>query len=572
MKELKKKSQEAQIKNKKLREKIKELTEKLSKIEKLGNDYLEKNKIYNLDCLNLFTKMKEKKIMVDAIITDPPYNISKNNNFASIGRKGIDFGHWDYGFDQTTWIKESYTLLKKDGSIIIFNDWRNLGKISETLEEIGYEVKDLIRWVKKNPMPRNIERRYVTNYEMAIWAVKKGGKWTFNFKKNNGKKPYLTPDYEGSIVIGEKRIHPTQKSLQVFKDIIELHTNFGDLILDPFMGSGTTAVACQELGRDFIGSEIDTDYFKKAKLRIEKCKTNKNLSREFVKSPINYTGNKYKLLKQIMPFFPKNINKFFDVFGGSGTMTVNITAKKHFYNDNDNYVVSLVEYFKKNSYEMIVEKIEELVESFSLSNSYKNGYERYEIVGNKGLSKYNKEAYKKLRNYYNETSDINALFCLIIFGFNHQIRFSKKKLFNIPVGKSDFNEKIRKNLKKFCEKLKNINIEIKNKDFSEFLTEKEINSDDFVYCDPPYLITEATYNVAWGTKEEEKLLNMMDSLNKRGIKFALSNVIESNGKKNDILIEWAKNYKVNLLNFSYKNSSYQKKNKGRTVEVLVTNY
>jgi site-specific DNA-adenine methylase len=99
-----------------------------------------------------------------------------------------------------------------------------------------------------------------------------------------------------------------------------------------------------------------------------------------------------------------------------------------------------------------------------------------------------------LRDYYNETADINALFCLTIFGFNHQIRFNEKKLFNIPVGKADFNKKVRKNLKKFTEKLKKIDVEIKNDDFFEFLEEIEIDNDDFVYCDPPYLITNATYN------------------------------------------------------------------------------
>ncbi|RIA93342.1 S-adenosyl-L-methionine-dependent methyltransferase [Glomus cerebriforme] len=260
------------------------------------------------------------------------------------------------------------------------------------------------------------------------------------------------------------------------------------------MGSGTTAVACQELGRSYIGSEINIDYFEKAKIRIENCKTVEPLTEEFIKSPINYTGNKYKLLKQILPFLPKKINKFIDVFGGSGTMIANVPAKKYFYNDNNSYIVSLIEYFKKNSYEFITEKIEELVKKFSLSDSYKNGYEAYKIVGNKGLSENNKESYKKLRDYYNETGDVSTLFCLIIFGFNHQIRFNEKKLFNIPVGKADFNEKVRKNLEKFCRKLKSIDIEIKNKDFSEFLKEMEINSADFVYCDPPYFITKATYN------------------------------------------------------------------------------
>ena len=138
--------------------------------------------------------------------------------------------------------------------------------------------------------------------------------------------------------------------------------------------------------------------------------------------------------------------------------------------------------------------------------------------------------------------------------------------------KQSRNEKVRKNLKKFCEKLKNIDVEKTNKDFSEFLGEVEVNNDDFVYCDPPYFITDATYNEGWGIEEEKKLLRALDFLNEKGVKFALSNVIESNGRKNDILIKWAKKYKVNYLDFSYQSSNYQRKNKGKTVEVLITNY
>ncbi|QBQ07813.1 modification methylase [Spiroplasma gladiatoris] len=227
------------------------------------------NKIYNISCFNLFEKMKHNKEYVDLILTDPPYNISKENNFTTIGRSGIDFGLWDYGFDQSTWIKEVAPLVKKNGSIIIFNDWKNMGEIASTLEECGFEVKDLIRWIKTNPMPRNTERRYVTDFEWAIWAVKKGAKWTFNIDKNFNK--YLRPEFKTSIPAGgTKRIHPTQKSLNLIEDIIKIHSNKGDIVLDPFSGSGTVALASKINERNFIASEIDEKYYKKSVLRLKK--------------------------------------------------------------------------------------------------------------------------------------------------------------------------------------------------------------------------------------------------------------------------------------------------------------
>lgn len=216
--------------------------------------------------------MKDKKVLVDAIITDPPYNLEFVNKklFApSVSEK------WDDNFNQLIWIKEATSLVKEGGSMIIFNHWRNLGEISQELERNNFTVKDLIRWVKPNPLWKNFTEEYTTDYELAIWAVK-GGEWTFNFERQlinnlkNKKSPCLIPEYVGEVVVGEERIHPTQKNLQVIKDIISLHTNPNDLVLDPFMGSGATAVACKELGRNYIGSEIDKDYFQKTEARLEK--------------------------------------------------------------------------------------------------------------------------------------------------------------------------------------------------------------------------------------------------------------------------------------------------------------
>ena len=135
------------------------------------------------------------------------------------------------------------------------------------MESNNLIVKDVIRWNKTNPMPRNIHRRYVQDTEFAIWAVKKNAKWVFNKPKD---VPYLRTGFDFPVVSGkEKTDHPTQKSLQLMKEIVRIHTKENQLIMDPFMGSGTTGVAALELNRKFIGIEINQDYFEIAKKRFK---------------------------------------------------------------------------------------------------------------------------------------------------------------------------------------------------------------------------------------------------------------------------------------------------------------
>ncbi|MCR8613055.1 MAG: DNA adenine methylase [Mycoplasma sp.] len=289
--------------------------------------------IRNENALNFIEELKENNILVDAIITDPPYNISRANNFKTINRAGIDFGSWDYDFDQVTWIKKSSPIVRTGGSILIFNDWRNLGEIANALEESGYFVKDVLRWVKNNPMPRNTSRRYVTDFEFAIWAVKGKGKWTFNFDKSK-QLPYLRPEFKYSLVAkSANKIHPTQKSHDLLLDIIKIHTNKNDTIFDPFMGSGSTGIAALELKRSFIGTEINKKYFSKVQKRLYISHASNMKNKYVVRSPLYYLGDKYKLLSQIFTYFPEKINTFWDLFGGGGTLAANIQAQSYVYND-----------------------------------------------------------------------------------------------------------------------------------------------------------------------------------------------------------------------------------------------
>ena len=218
-------------------------------------------RIVNDDYKNLIKELKKEKVFVNAVITDPPYNVSRDYQlwFSNMWRSWMNYWEWDYDFNQTEWIEEVVDLVIDWWSVIIFNDWKNLWDIGKCLTKNWFIVKDIIRWIKRNPMPRNVDRRYVNDCEFAIRAVKKWGKWTFN-------KPddvwYLKPEIITWVVPWwKKRLHPTQKHMEVMEKLVQIHTNPWDIVLDPFLGSWTTAVACMKNNRICIGSEIDKKYF-----------------------------------------------------------------------------------------------------------------------------------------------------------------------------------------------------------------------------------------------------------------------------------------------------------------------
>lgn len=223
------------------------------------------NKIICADCMDILKQLPDK--CVDFILTDHPYNISRENNFNTMkGRQGFDFGEWDNDFDQVEWLEIAIKKLKDSGSIIVFNSFENIGLVADIFRKNEINVKCLLRWVKQNPFPRNVERLYVNNMELALWGVKGKG-WVFNKPKSI---PYLTGEFNYPLVAGEEKTeHPTQKSIKLFEKIIEIHSKENDLVLDCFSGSGTTAIACHRLNRRFICIERDKEYWEASVKRLE---------------------------------------------------------------------------------------------------------------------------------------------------------------------------------------------------------------------------------------------------------------------------------------------------------------
>ena len=303
--------------------------------------------------------------------------------------------------------------------------------------------------------------------------------------------------------------------------------------------------------------------------------------KEMIPSALNYTGGKYKLLPQILPFFPKDADKVVDLFCGGCNVGINVNCNKVQFNDSNEYLIGLLNTFKKLPKEDIFNWVFESIKNYNLSMVSENGYEYYGCEGSKGVGSYNKEGYNRLRRDFNKKMEKNdeyylMLYLLIVYSFNNQIRFNRKGQFNLPVGKRDFNCKMQDKLEHFLDRIKSGDYKFTNHDF-RIVNLDEHTDKSFFYADPPYLITCASYNEqnGWTEKDEQDLLSYLEELDRRGIRFALSNVLESKGRKNVILDDWIKKhkkFKAIGLDYDYSNSNYHTKREGITKEVLVVNY
>jgi len=295
------------------------------------------------------------------------------------------------------------------------------------------------------------------------------------------------------------------------------------------------------------------------------------------RSPLFYVGDKYKLIKEIRSYFPSTINKFIEPFVGGGSVFLNIQAKEYLLNDIDKHVIDihhfLCSYIGKE--ELFFKLLSSIIKKYKLSFSYEKDMIPIQLkqqYKKTYYSQFNKESYNKLKEHYNQSKkrNIAELYILLIYGFNRMLRFNNQGDFNLPVGNVDFNKNVYNAISEYLLINADRKISWSNLDFKEFLQSILWEKDDFIYLDPPYLITFSEYNKRWNEQTESELLHMLDGLDQQDVKFAISNITHYKGKKNNLFIDWASKYNKYKISSNY--ISYHDNTIKKFTEVLVTNY
>ena len=252
---------------------------------------MKKNIIYNGDCVEIInTKVDNNSI--DLVFADPPYNLSgkglewKQKGFSTVNEDWDKMTAYEYIDFTHKWIGACNKSMKENGSIYISCTYHNIAQVMLVLKEFNLKVNNIITWYKTNAMPNITRRVFTHSTEFVIWAVKGKG-WTFNYEKikeinpekqKDGSQKQMRDFWQMPLVQGKERLrgedgkalHPTQKPEEMLKRIILASSNQGDVVLDPFLGSGTTAFVSKKYGRDWIGIERDKKYLNIAIERMTK--------------------------------------------------------------------------------------------------------------------------------------------------------------------------------------------------------------------------------------------------------------------------------------------------------------
>lgn len=280
-----------------------------------------------------------------------------------------------------------------------------------------------------------------------------------------------------------------------------------------------------------------------------------------LKSPMNYIGNKYRLLPQMLKIFPQETDSFLDLFCGGLDVTINVSAKKKYANDINCYLIGIYKAFQQHSYEEVMAYLMQRTEEFGLSKTNAEGYLAFRDTFN--------------QNKANGNCNYLDLYLLINYGFNYQLRFNSNHEFNNPFGKnrSSFNSSLQERLKPFMESIREVGLS--SVDFREV----SLNGITFLYADPAYTLSIGSYNdgkrgfKGWCLQDDLDLMNYLDDADRKGIQFALSDVLVHKGQIHQEMTSWAKKYKIHDMICTYNNCNYQTKNKDyETREVLITNF
>ncbi len=241
------------------------------------------------DCIEELKKLPSRS--VDLVFADPPYNLQLGGDLLRPDNSKVDAvdDHWDQfesfaAYDAFTkaWLSECQRILKDDGALWVIGSYHNIFRVGATLQDLGFWILNDIVWRKSNPMPNFKGTRFTNAHETLIWATKsRGGKrYTFNYDamKMANDELQMRSDWSLPLCTGEERLkdeagvkaHPTQKPEALLHRVILASTRPGDVILDPFFGTGTTGAAAKRLGRHYIGIEREEAYARLAKARIAK--------------------------------------------------------------------------------------------------------------------------------------------------------------------------------------------------------------------------------------------------------------------------------------------------------------
>ncbi len=319
---------------------------------------------------------------IDFILTDPPYNLGQHStgNIPLPGRSAMnnDVAEWDMvDFNPEEWVEDFIRILKPTGNLFIFTSYNQIGRWYNCLDH-RFDTSNFMVWHKTNPAPKIFKAGFLNSCEMVFTCWNKKHTWNFSTQKD------MHNFIESPICMRPERLsdpkHPTQKPVSILKRMIEIATNAGDIVFDPFMGVGSTGVAAIELQRRFIGIELDSKYFYAAKNRIDnivnrqvKTKMSDNMivddstasvanepvteyggiykqlnlffdskptktvskivNRSSGLSPIiKWPGGKEKELKYIIPNLPM-FKRYFEPFVGGGSVFMGINAEEYYIND-----------------------------------------------------------------------------------------------------------------------------------------------------------------------------------------------------------------------------------------------
>lgn len=295
----------------------------------------------------------------------------------------------------------------------------------------------------------------------------------------------------------------------------------------------------------------------------------------YIKSPIFYMGNKYKLLEQLIPLFPTDINTFYDIFGGSGVVSANVNAKYIKYNEINNNIVELYKLFLKYTPKDIDYTIRQYIHVYNLNTEGTDVRQNDPDI--KDMREFYNKNYLNFRDAYNKSDrDYIMLYTLTFYSFSNLIRFNGKNEFNMPYGNRCYTSKHYEQIEDWYNLLKNKTIEISSEDAFSILCNNVFNRDDFIYLDPPYTNTLAIYNEkrafgGWTIDSDYRLFTILEKLDKYGIKWGMSNVFKNKDSVNQHLVDWCNNNKWNVYHL---NKTYSALGKGNanSDEVYICNY